>query len=298
MRRRDTPSTKAIDGFGRDDIARLLADARDRGANEVHFKVPGRPLFRIDGDLIQTHHARVRPQSAHQIANSLCAIAGIEVPLAQITEYEFSFGLMGVGRFRVVLYRQRGTIAIIVQRSALDIPELGELGVEDAQIAPLLGTPGLLLVGGGSRRRAMVAAMVERFNIKRQGYVVTVEDPITFLHSDAMAIIAQRGVGSDVKSKAEGVIAGMRHGANLIAIHEVDSCETAQAMLTAAEHGCSVIACASSSGTADVIQRISWLYPPADRDTIARRLRDVTTATVALPESGDTVLTLGAGASD
>lgn len=277
-----------IESYGRDELARLLAEARDQGATEVHFKVPSPPLFRIGGKLQRTEHPKVLPQAAHQIATSLCALAGIEVPLARIHEYEFSFGLTRVGRFRAALYRQRGTLAAIVQRSALKIPELSDLGLDPSDVDPLLEKPGMMLVTG-DRRAAMVAALVERYNVTRHGYVVTLEDPITYLHADSLSLIAQRGVGTDIEDKAQGLRAVRRQQPDLIAVHSVEDAEAALETVVTAEHRFPVIASVGATSAAEALTWLARLRPFDERDDFRERLAQVTVASFVPSDDAYTI---------
>ena len=134
--RKKTVSTNTPEVYTKDGLHRLLKSARDKGASEIHFKVPKEPMLRINGELVSTHLPAVRPQTSHQVAHNICSLAGVEIPLASITETEFAFGMVNIGRFRVHLYRQRGSIGIIIRRSALEVPVLSSFGLERDSILP------------------------------------------------------------------------------------------------------------------------------------------------------------------
>ena len=102
--------------LNRDSVVQLLKDAASEGATEVHFKVPSRPLLRVEGSLTPTRHAAITPRGAQEAVYALCSLAQLELPVASITDEVFSFGLHGVGRFRAYIYRQRGSLAAVVQR--------------------------------------------------------------------------------------------------------------------------------------------------------------------------------------
>jgi twitching motility protein PilT len=271
--------------ISRDEVVRILRESRDRGASEVHFKVPNRPLYRIDGVLLPSGPHALDPALTHQIANTLLQLAGIEAPLASLTDKEFSFGLNGVGRFQVTLYRQRGSISLILRRSGLQVPALSTLGF-GIEAEDVLQGRGLVLVAGGRRRGALLASLVDRFNAAQRGCVVVLEDSLTYLHRDAMASIAQRGVGTDVESFAAGIRTAIRNHVDLLVVGEVRDRATAEAVLEAAEHGILTIASVSAPRGSDAIGWVTRNWHPSERADADTRVRRELKAVLAIPDHG------------
>lgn len=272
--------------LNRDDVVRMLREASDRGASELHFKVPNRPAFRVDGALLPIAGSKeLVPGVTQQVAMALCGLAGLELPLVTMTDHEFSFGLNGVGRFHVTLYRQRGTVAVIVQRSGLKIPLLRDLGF-GLEAERVIARPGLVLVCGGERRHALLASLVDRFNAAQRGYAVTIEDRITYLHRDAMACIAQRGVGTDVVSMTAGVRAAIRQHPDLLACGEIADRDAAEAVLDAVEHGIPTLAMLVAPNAEDAAAWLARKFPIAERPDAEYRIDRVLKAVLALPDRG------------
>ncbi len=272
----------------RDDVLKILREARDKNASEIHFKVPNRPLFRIDGVLLPVGQVQLTPQGSLQIAQHLCALANLEVPLNTATDREFSFGVNGVGRFFVSLYRQRGSTAIIVQRSELTIPALTSLGF-DADVERILGNPGLILCTGVRKRAMLVASLVDRFNAAHRGFVTILEDPITYLHRDAMATIAQRGVNTDTESMAAGIRAALRQHPDLLAIGELRDRISLDGALDAVDHGINVIGGVTVPNPHEAISALARHYPLAERSDVETRLKRSIRGILSLSDNGQAV---------
>ena len=229
--------------YGSEDVTNLIKLAISEGATEIHFKVPNRPLFRIDGLLVPQTGNALTPQNTIQIAQTLLSFAKKEIAVANVMHEEIGFGLSNRGRFHAILYRQRGSVAILLRVVPQSVVSLDELGFPDAE--RLLGQPGIVFITGGRRLEAM-ASLIDRFNAQHRGSVVTIEQPLTVLHRDAMAAISQREVGVDVESFAMGVRSGSRQRPDVLAITDVPCSDTAEAILSAAENGTQVFVCVSA----------------------------------------------------
>jgi twitching motility protein PilT len=229
--------------YSAEDVITLIKQAEAAGATEIHFKVPNRPLFRVDGLLIPTEGPALTPQNTIQVAQTCLRFANKELAVATVLHEEIGFGLANRGRFHAILYRQRGSLAVLLKIISQDVVPLDELGLKDAE--NLLGEKGLVLLCG-SRRLDAMASLIDRFNASHRGAVVTVEQPLTVLHRDAMAAISQREVGVDVPSISMGIESASRQRPDLIAITDIPDAETAEATLRAAEDGLQVIACVTA----------------------------------------------------
>jgi twitching motility protein PilT len=260
--------------YNKDYIVQLLKDAAGAGATEVHLKVPNRPLARTeDGALIPMRHGELTPRDAVDAVFALCTMAGLELPVNQLHDQEFSFGVRGVGRFRVVVYKQRGSLAAIVQRMRVDVPTLCDTGLttEDAEV---VGKPGIVLVSGTDRAR-VAASYVNEYNATTRGHAWVLESPIRWLHRDGMASIAQREVGVDVPDYATGLRQAVRTGVNVIAVDCVPNADAADAILSAAESGACVVVTVAAQSAQDAPWWIARHFAGEFRSDAYRRLDNV-----------------------
>ena len=216
-----------------DTFTRLLRTAAQAEANEICFKVPNRPLFRVQGQLVPTQEPELTPRDTQELAYTLASLAKIELPVASLFQREFSFGVHGVGRFRASLFRQRGTIAIVVRLIRLNPPSLMDMGI-DPELEKLVGQTGLMLIAG-DQRKELLAALLNGYNASHRGHVVILERSLSFLYRDGMASISHREVGSDVESYPSGIFHAASMGTDVLAVVDVEDAETIDAALTAAE---------------------------------------------------------------
>ena len=216
-----------------DTFTRLLRTAAQAEANEICFKVPNRPLFRVQGQLVPTQEPELTPRDTQELAYTLASLAKIELPVASLFQRELTFGVHGVGRFRASLFRQRGTIAIVVRLIRLNPPSLMDMGI-DPELEKLVGQTGLMLIAG-DQRKELLAALLNGYNASHRGHVVILERSLSFLYRDGMASISHREVGSDVESYPSGIFHAASMGTDVLAVVDVEDAETIDAALTAAE---------------------------------------------------------------
>jgi twitching motility protein PilT len=274
----------------RESITRLLREARDAGATDVHLKVPGRPSLRVGGELVPTSHPKLLPDDTHRAAGVLMGLAGVEIPLARSREAEFAFGIGGVGRFRVHLFRQRGSIGILIHRMAVEVPRLAEIQAPPGW-SSLSGVSGLTLCSG-SRRRELLAAMVNSYNCSRRGHVILLEEMQEYLHTDNSASISQREVGIDTDDWASGLRSALRQDPDMVVLGDMIDVEVAELALRAAEGGTAVMV---GIPTADPARAVPWfatLFGHQRETEIARRVAEVLVGAVGLTRSGPMVLEL------
>jgi twitching motility protein PilT len=239
----------------RDDLVTLLRDLVHKDGSELHLKPPGPPLVRVAAGLIPTNAAPTTTSTTQELAGLLLAAGSLDgVALASVQHREFGFGVSGIGRFHATLYRQRGSLAIRIARIPFGAPSLDELGLTDA-IDEMFAGPGLNLICG-RERGAGLGAIVARYNRTRSGLLVDVADPIAYLHTDDRALIAQRGVHTDVASLAEGIRQAHRQRVEVVVVSDLPDCDTAEAALRAAEDGIAVVA---AVGAPDANHAASWL---------------------------------------
>lgn len=272
--------------YDQDRVLRMLGDARKAGASDIHIKVPGRPRFRVDRQLVATPHPPLTPEDSRHIAHVLMALANVEYPLARLHQQEFSFGLQRVGRFRVHLYRQRGSLAMVVHRMALEVPSLHDLGAPAQTGSEAWDQPGLVLATGQRRLPSLLAALVDDYNQRVAGNLVVVEDMMEFLHTDKRASIAQREVEVDVPSFSDALKGCMREDPDAVLVGDLPDAEAAELALRLAETGRSVVAGVVGCRGDEVARRFARMFPPYREREIASRLDGVLRMVVEETEHG------------
>lgn len=260
-----------------DTLDALLRLAVERGASDIHLKVPSPPLLRVNGRLVRLGDLpRVGPAEAEEFLAAM--LAGLPHSAKQVEfeargEVDFSFAHRGLGRFRVNAYRQRGSITLVLRPVPFEVPRLADLGLP-AHVGDLAGAPaGLVLVCGpaGSGVTTTIAALIDRMNDGPARSVITVEDPIEVLHSDRECAINQREVGLDTGSFADGLLRVLRHDPDVVMIGALGDLATLEVALNAAGNGVLVIAGLSAGDAREAVERLVALYPP-HRQAQARAL--------------------------
>jgi len=262
------------------DLTQLLHHLLERRGSDLHLKVGSPPYIRVDG-----HFEAVPTESCS--AGELERIVGELLPeekAADLTEHgqaDFAHSVPGLGRFRVNLHKQRGSFGVVVRRVQPGMPSLDQLNLPVALRRLSEEQDGLIVVSGapGSGRSTTVAMLVDRINENRAANIVTIEDPIEFLHIDKRSIVTQREVGSDTPSFAEGAARVLRQDPDVIFLGEIPDPETASAALLAASNGRLVLAAMATTPASEVIERIVDFFPPHQqrqvRQTVASCLRGV-----------------------
>ncbi|MEE8130297.1 MAG: PilT/PilU family type 4a pilus ATPase, partial [Vicinamibacterales bacterium] len=221
------------------DITELLTAAVQAGASDLHLKSGNYPMMRVHGELRPiVEDRRLDPSTMETLAADLLP-AALQPRLTREHEAEFSHGVAGLGRFRCSVFRQRGTIAM-----ALRVIPIQVRSIEDLELPPVLKTVaeaerGLVLLTGttGSGKSTTLAALVDHINHTRAAHIMTVEDPIEYLHRDDRSIINQREVEVDTKSFAHALRSALRQDPDVILVGEMRDLETVETGLTAAETG-------------------------------------------------------------
>jgi twitching motility protein PilT len=186
-----------------------------------------------------------------------------------------AFSVDGVGRFRAQVARQRGSFELVVHRISLTAPVLADYPGLAPVSEALAGPPGLYLVGGGRHRRAVIAAVVGAFNVNCWGRLVSLEDPVEWLHRDERATVSQREVGTDVASFAEGLSAAMRQDVDAVAVSDVPTCEDADALLRASEEGLHVFAGLPLADPDDAVLALAGRFPAGREREVSARIASV-----------------------
>jgi twitching motility protein PilT len=247
-------------------IEELLAYLHEVQGSDLHLKPGAVPHVRVDGQLRGTHFEEQGPRAVEELAADILD-DDRRAELAATGETSCAFSVSGVGRFRIAIHRQRGSMAMVVRRVPPEIPNLDELGLPPQVERFAAEERGLLLVTGppGSGKTTTCAALIDRINRERRCHILTIEDPIEVLHADGQAMVTQREVGSDTAGYAPALRTGLRQDADVIFVGELLDAETARAALTAAEVGHLVISTMRASGVADTVTRLVDLFPVSDQ---------------------------------
>ena len=234
-----------------------------RGASDLLLKVGRPPAIRLNGELTSLAMQPLRPEDLKTLAEQIMTPRQIK-EFAERKEADFAIGVPGVGRFRTNIYQQRGTLAFALRSIPYEVKSIQELHLPEVMEEVSLKPRGLVLVTGitGSGKSTALAAMVNHINRHRRVNIITIEDPIEFLHRDAMSNISQREVGSDTLSFATALRHVLRQDPDVILIGEIRDQETLDTALKAADTGHLVFSTLHTTDATQSINRVLSFYPP------------------------------------
>lgn len=261
----------------------IIQAAVQRGASDLHIKAGDVFRARINGQLIQLTKQRLTPEQTRAIALKLIPHERDRARIDEIQDYDCSWGLAGVGRFRVNILRQRGSFMIVMRVIPFEIPTFELLGLPPVvqDIAAL--ERGLILVTGvtGSGKSSTQAAMIGFMNQNMRRHVVTLENPIEFLHRDVNCSITQREVGIDTDDFRVGLRAALRQDPDVILIGEMRDTESIDIALKSAETGHLVISTVHTRDAAATVSRLVATFPPEEQKVVRLRLAEQLQAVVS-----------------
>ncbi len=254
-----------------------------RQASDLLLKVGRPPTVRVNGDLQALPMQPIRPEELKHLAEQIMTPRQVK-EFAEKKEADFAIGVPGVGRFRTNIYQQRGTLAFAFRAIPYEVRTLKELMVPEVLETIALKPRGLVLVTGitGSGKSTCLAAMIHHINRHRRCNVITVEDPIEFLHRDQMSNISQREVGSDTLSFGAALRHVLRQDPDVILIGEIRDQETLDTALKAADTGHLVFSTLHTTDATQSISRILSFYPPHQQQEIRSLLSTALAAIVCL----------------
>ncbi len=259
------------------DIDALLKRIVERGASDLHLKVATPPILRIDGRLVP--QTDFQPCSKEDLTAVLDKVTNEEqrTAFAQVRELDCAYSVPGVARFRVNVLQQRGTMGFAFRLVPFKIPSLDELGLPAICKDLVLKPRGLILVTGptGSGKSTTMAAMMDHLNRTASKNIITIEDPIEFLHKDQRCIINQRDLGDDTKSFSAALVHALRHDPDVIAVGEMRDLETIATALMAAETGHLVLGTLHTTDAPQTIDRIIDIFPSQQQRQIRLQLSQV-----------------------
>ncbi|MDQ1477651.1 MAG: twitching motility protein PilT [Actinomycetota bacterium] len=255
------------------DLDRLLAYAVERGASDVHIKVGSPPFIRIDGRLERIDHADVSPVETERIAFAIMPKQRAEEFLAT-SDADFAYSVSGLGRFRVNVMRQRGSVGLVLRRVQSEIPSFEELGLPPVVRKLAEHERGVVLVTGptGSGKTTTLGSMIDYINATQKKHIVTIEDPIEILHADKASIVNQREIGTDTSDFHAALKRVLRQDPDVILVGEMRDIETVKTALTAAETGHLVFSTLHTISATDSVNRIIDFFPPHEQRQVRMSL--------------------------
>lgn len=260
-------------------IEEILCEARNAGASDVHLVAGMPPKMRIGGALFSMNFPRVTPADTLDILISVMPQA-LRDRFEERGEYAFSFTLPAGGRCRANAYQQKGSVALALRLIEAEVPAPEELGIPDSLMELSQKEHGLVLIAGasGSGKSATLSAIVNRINDSRECLIITLEDPVEYLHPCKRAMISQREIGVDCRNQAEGIGAAVREDADIIVIDELRDAEGARAAIAAAQTGHLVLAVLSAADTVDSVEHVLDMFPVSSQERLRERLSHVLAA--------------------
>src|SRR6266567_6403762 len=252
----------------------LLEEMVSRNASDLHIVAGERPKLRVDGDITNSSaDSELTPKDTLQLAYSVLTEQQ-KKRFELEDELDFSFGIQNLARFRGNVFKQRGCVSMVVRQIPFAIKTFDQLGLPGS-IAKMAEKPrGLVLVTGptGSGKSTTLAAMIDKINRERKGHIITVEDPIEFIHKHQSCIINQREIGSDTKSFANALKYALREDPDIILVGEMRDLETIAATLTIAETGHLAFATLHTNSAAEAINRIIDVFPSHQQSQVRAQL--------------------------
>lgn len=263
-------------------IKEMLATAKDAGASDLHITVGVPPKMRVNGQLLTMDYPRLLPPDTEQLLAEIMDEKQ-RVRFEEKGEHDMSFSIPELGRYRVNAYKQRGSVAIALRLVGTEVPSPEVLGVPKSVIDLYQRKRGLVLVTGptGSGKSTTLAAVIDKINNNRECHVITLEDPIEYLHRHKMSMVNQREIGLDSQSYANALRAALREDPDVILVGEMRDFETISVAITAAETGHLVLSTLHTIGAASTVDRVIDVFPPHQQQQIRVQLANVLEAVIS-----------------
>lgn len=263
-------------------VEELLRTAKEAGASDVHITVGIPPKMRVNGKLVTMNYPRMAPADTLQAVLEIMNETQRE-KFEERGEYDMSFSIPELGRFRVNAFKQRGTVALALRLVGTRVPDVKELGIPESVADLYTRKRGLILVTGptGSGKSTTLAALIDTINKNREAHVITLEDPIEYLHRHDKSMVNQREIGLDTESYANALRAALREDPDVILVGEMRDFETISVAITAAETGHLVLSTLHTLGAASTVDRIIDVFPPHQQQQIRVQFANVLEAVIS-----------------
>jgi len=266
------------------DINELLRKAHAMEASDLHIKVGSPPILRIYGELTPlTSEKKVSHEDATKIALSVMSPAQADL-FKRKNDMDLAYSLPGLGRFRCNIFMQRGTVGLVFRVIPMRIPTIEELLLPEVIKKIAMEQRGLILVTGttGSGKSTTLASMIDLINSTRTEHIMTIEDPIEYLHRDKKSIINQREIGNDTESFSKALRQALRQDPDVILVGEMRDFETIQTSLVAAETGHLVLSTLHTIDATETVNRIIAVFPPYQHKQVRMQLASVLKSIISM----------------
>lgn len=276
----DTPvEILPLDEVHIDDLLKITVA---RGASDLHLTVGLPPMIRIDGKLLPTEYSNLGPRDTQRLVYDVLSTDQIE-KFERTRELDFSYGVPGVARFRFNVYRQRGSIGVAMRAIPSKVPSMEELGLPPIVRELAKKHSGLILVTGptGSGKSTTIATMIDHINTERNAHIMTIEDPIEYLHKHKRCMVNQRELNTDTDSFANALRAVLREDPDVLLIGEMRDLETIASAVTLAETGHLVFGTLHTRNAPQTIDRMVDVFPSHQQDQIKIQLSNTLEAVIA-----------------
>lgn len=263
-------------------INELLTTARQIGASDLHVSVGIPPRCRVNGELVSLGGERVMPPDAKALVEQMIPGRLVE-EFNREGEVDFSYTVRSVGRFRVNIFKQRGTMSFVIRLVNTTIPDPEQLGLTDEVVELTSKKRGLILVTGptGSGKSTTLASLINIINKNYKKHIITLEDPIEYLHTHAESVVNQREIGIDTMSYAAALRAALREDPDVILVGEMRDLDTISTAVTAAETGHLVFSTLHTIGAVPTIDRIIDVFPTHQQAQIRLQLATLLEAIIS-----------------
>lgn len=264
-------------------MEKIIKAAVDRGASDLHIKAGDVFRARIDGKLVAMTKQALTPDQTRAIALRLIGNEKVRERIDTLLDYDCSWGAPGIGRFRVSILRQRSSFMVVMRVIPFKVPTVTELALPSVLERLALTERGMVLVTGvtGSGKSSTLAAMISHINTNAEKHIVTLEEPIEFLHRDVRSSITQREIGVDTETFRQGLKAALRQDPDVIVLGELRDPETIDTAMKAAETGHLLMATVHTPDAQTTIMRIVSMFPPEEQEVVRLRLAESLYAVVS-----------------
>ena len=264
-------------------MEKIIKAAVDRGASDLHIKAGDVFRARINGKLVPLTKQRLTPDQTKAIALRLIASEEDRARIDKIRDYDCSWGMPGIGRFRVNILRQRSSFMIVMRVIPFDVPTFESLKLPAVLSQVAAAERGMILVTGvtGSGKSSTVAAIINHINQNQQRHILTLENPIEFLHRDINCSVTQREIGTDTDDFRMGLRAALRQDPDVVLIGEMRDAETIDTAMKAAETGHLLVSTLHTPDAVTTITRIVSMFPPEEQEIARLRLAEALHAVVS-----------------
>jgi twitching motility protein PilT len=261
----------------------LLAAAVKNGSSDIHLKAGAPPALRINGSLLPVKVPALMPEDTLTIAQYILSGNRYKGDIHELRDYDTSYAVDDVGRFRVNIFRQKGNIALVLRAIPINVPTVESLGLPPVVKSMADYERGLVLLTGvtGSGKSSTLAAIVRQINETTRAHILTIEDPIEFLHEDKLSRITQREIGPDTGNFAQALRAALRQDPDVILVGEMRDVETIDIALKASETGHLVLSTVHTTDAAKTIGRLCDAFPADAQEPLRHRLAENLKGTIS-----------------